>query len=120
MRDMTLDEMEASDIENLEYVMGKSKEHSFANPIVADMFCKESLTAILKRCGVRCSAQANPRFVDKQLEDNGVKVERRKYDGEDTWRSCLYVYKGNEIAGFVSLPSRTKLGFFKVRSTENP
>lgn len=120
MRDMTLEEMEQHDIENLTYLMKNGKENHFPNLFAARVFVRESLDGILKRCGVQCSSEAHPAFVDKQLGDNGVKVENRTYQGEDMWRSGLYVYKENEIVGFVSLPSRTKLGFFRVETTENP
>ena len=118
MRDMTLEEMGEHDIENLTYVMKETEEHSFANPVVAEAFVKESLTSILNKCGVAIDANSDADEADTLMSNANVKVEKRRYQDEDMWRSGLYVYKDNEIAGFVSLLKRTSLGFFKVRSTE--
>ena len=120
MTDMYLDEMEQHDIENLEYVLKKSKVNNFMNPIQAEVFVKDSLTSILNRCGCFIDRNTPPEEAERQLRETGVKVENRKYDGEDRWRSGIYVYKEDEIAGFISVLSMTQLGVYKVRSTENP
>ena len=62
------------------------------------------------------------------VKKHGIKVENRPYDEpEDKWREGLYIYKDNEIVGFISHPQKLGGGLihlfapqFVVRTNIDP
>jgi len=103
----TLGEIKSADIANLEHVLHKQcKEHLFPNGTAAMEFVGQCLFKQLRKLGVKVTANVDERFVDRMLVKNNVKVEPRKYaEDEDKWRDGIYVYKDNEIVGFISHPA---------------
>ena len=106
----TLGEIKADDIANLEYIIHKEcKERLFRNGTKAAEFVGQCLFARLRKLGVKVDERVDERFVDRMLRKCNIKVENRRYDEEeDKWREGIYVYKDNEIVGFISQPKPIK------------
>lgn len=111
-KDITLAEMKAHDIENLQHILKKAKTYTFDMEQQALGFIHECLFGTLRKLGVIVNAKTDPRFVDRQLRAHHVKVENRGAsfypDQKDAWRRGLYVYKTDEedmereIVAFIS------------------
>ena len=67
-------------------------------------------------------------YLDIWMRSNGVKIENRVYETtiddptirvmeEDWWRGGIYVYKNNEIVGFIGSPSWIN-GHFNILTTD--
>jgi len=118
MRDMTLEELGDHDIDNLQHVLSKSKKVYFTQR--EEFF--EFIPAAMKRCllkmGVTVTESTLPEEADKQLKEKNVRIERRPYAGDDAWRAGIYIYKDNEIAGFVSTSVvKNDFGAYEVLTT---
>ena len=102
----TLDEIRANDIDNIGHITKHElKEHLFSSKSKAGPFIGTCLFARLRKLGVKIDQHVDERFVDRMLKKHGIKVENRPYDEpEDKWREGLYIYKDNEIVGFISHP----------------
>lgn len=103
----TLGEIKADDIANLEDVIHKQcKEHLFPDGTTAAEFVGQCLFTRLRKLGVKVNGRVDERFVDRMLKKHNVKVENRRYEEEeDKWREGIYIYKDNEIVGFISQPT---------------
>jgi len=98
----TLDEVKADDISMLEDALRDRREHWFTKPDEAMRYIGDRLFKLLKRLGVKVKKDMDWRMVDAQLGTHHVKVENRDYEDDDEWRSGIYVYKNNELAGWIS------------------
>jgi len=108
-KDITIGEMKAYDIDNLEHVLKQAEEHRFSSHAEATGFVHACLFTTLEKLGVIVNERIDPALVDKMLNDHHVKVESRRYDEEeDKWREGIYIYKTDEddiereIVGFIS------------------
>lgn len=126
-KDDTLDDIKARDILNLETFLNKKGRihRKFDSSVMAHNFQGRQLCDILKHLGVDVPRGAIDKSydVDEALKKNNIKVESRVCadDPDDEWRSGMYVYKDNEIAGFVGFPTFNETIFmgFEVLATEN-
>ena len=98
----TLDEINADDISMLQDALRDRKEHWFTKPDEAMHFIGDRLFKLLARLGVKVKKDMDWRLVDAQLGAHDVRVENRDYEGDDEWRSGIYVYKDDELAGWIS------------------
>lgn len=98
----TLDEIKADDVSMLEDALAHSKVEWFTKPDQAMQYIGDRLFKLLGRLGVKVKKGMNWRMVDAQLGAHKVRVENRDYEDEDEWRSGIYVYKGDELAGWIS------------------
>ena len=112
----TLDEVRADDIDQLEQAHKKAECHEFFERRPAYSFQGTCVQVALKNLGVTISRNINPKFVDKQMKNQGVTVEKRRYhDEDDVWRTGLYIYKKDgELAFFVSNVKEHKPGPFAI------
>jgi hypothetical protein len=102
----TLDDIKKRDILNLETVLEKKgrQQRSFDSADKANQFTGTRLQQILSRLGVPLESR-DPELIDLRMQTGNIKVEPRVYnEPEDEWRSGIYVYKDNEIAGFIGFP----------------
>jgi|GEM_PF-3508713 len=117
---MYLEDLRAYDIDNLGLVMKASKAHMFDDIRKANHYQGDALRRALMKLGVHAldhlqttakkqGGKVSPdqnawfeRLLQKQLLNKQVKVEPRKYRGNDAWRSGIYIYKGGEIAYWIS------------------
>ena len=125
-KDDTLEDIRQRDIFNLETFLKKKGRitKTFDSGGVANSFMGERLDSIMEKLGVSISrAIIDDEYdLDGETEQRGIKVENRIYEeGEDEWRSGLYVYQGKEIAGFVGYPifDPEKFMGYKILCTEN-
>uniref|UniRef100_A0A6M3XRU1 Uncharacterized protein n=1 Tax=viral metagenome TaxID=1070528 RepID=A0A6M3XRU1_9ZZZZ len=127
---MFLEDIRSRDVDNLTLVLNASQWHQFPTVEGAAHFMGESLNRALLKLG--CNAldllrqkmdgefdpkvamfPGNPyveRVLQKQMLMRKVKCEHRPpgmYSPEDQWKSGMYIYKGNEIAYFISNPVKT-------------
>lgn len=108
-KDDTLDDVRDRDIFNLETFLRKKGRQTklFDSRDAARKFMGIRLNDIMNKLGIDVARGAidESYSIDKRMELARVQVENRVYDEEDDkWRSGLYVYKSNEIAGFVGYP----------------
>jgi hypothetical protein len=125
-KDDTLDDIAKRDIENLEVFlkqMGRM-ETSFDSAHKAHAFQGVQLCAILKKLGIDVPRAAIDKAydIDDRMKQANIKVESRVYadNKDDEWRSGMYVYKDNEIAGFVGFPTFNETIFmgYKILHTD--
>lgn len=108
-KDDTLEDIKKRDILNLETILkknGRVKRH-FSDMISANEFQGIRLNAILEKIGVSLdrAAKDSNYNIEGEIKRLGVRVENRVYQNQDDeWRSGLYIYKDDEIAGFVGHP----------------
>lgn len=115
----TIDEVKADDIDQLEQVFKVSQRFEFFNKKQAYKFQGVCVQAALKNLGVEISRNINPKFVDKQLSDKGVKCEQRRYHGEDdVWRTGLYIYMKDELAFFISNVKKNNPSPFSINRVQ--
>ena len=115
----TIDEVKADDIDQLEQVVKVAQRFEFLDRKQAYKFQGICVQVALKNLGVEITKNVNPKFVDKQLADRGVKIEQRRYHGEDdVWRTGLYVYKGDELAFYVSNVKKNNPNPFSINRTQ--
>ena len=118
---LTLDEIRKRDIDNQALVWKACKPVKFQSPEQCKFWVGETLRKILAKLGVALvlTVTGNPKAdkmqhemaakrVDRQMKQRGVKVESRKYKGDQFTRSGIYVYYENEIAYFISHPMYSK------------
>jgi hypothetical protein len=99
----TLDDIKARDIYNLEmFLEGKGRQQrSFDTLEEANKFIGLRLAQMLLNLGVPLESR-DQGLIDERLKSGNVKVEPRIYNTpDDEWRSGIYIYKDNEIAGFI-------------------
>ena len=112
---MYLEDIRKRDIDNLQLVQKDLKEHWFDKEDVAMHFMGHIVNRILMKFGVdqlsmmkkfpgRTQVKLLTKLIDKEMKKADVKVERRRYSGEDFYRSGIYFYHHNEIAYWVSEP----------------
>lgn len=117
-KDDTLDDIKHRDILNLEVFLNKKTRiyKKFDSLAAAHAFQGQQLCDILKKLGIEVARAAIDMSydIDKKMEEKNIKVESRIYNepqpdrldsDPDEWRSGMYVYKDNEIAGFVGFPT---------------
>jgi hypothetical protein len=111
-KDDTLDDIKHRDIFNLETFLKKKGRtyKTWEDQDKALEFMGARVSQILATIGlsIERSRVDDTYDIDKVMKERGVKVESRIYDEkidpEDEWRSGVYIYKDNEIAGFVGYP----------------
>lgn len=99
----TLDDLKQRDILNLETVLKKKgrQQKTFETLKEANLFIGIRLKDILSKLGVPLESRDDV-LVALKMEINNVTVEPRIYNTpDDEWRSGIYIYKDNEIAGFI-------------------
>ena len=117
-KDDTLDDIKHRDILNLEVFLNKKTRiyKKFDSLASAHAWQGQRLVDILKTMGIDVPRAAVDKSYDieKIMDDSNIKVESRVYNepqadkldsDPDEWRSGMYVYKDNEIAGFVGFPT---------------
>ncbi|MCK4786887.1 MAG: hypothetical protein KAV87_24230 [Desulfobacteraceae bacterium] len=122
----TLDEVKADDIDQLEQVVKSAQLFEFwgRDPKRARekayKFQGACVQVALKNLGVEISRNINPKFVDKQLADKGIKCEMRRYHEEnDVWRTGLFIYKKDgELAFYVSNVKRNNPSPFSINRVQ--
>ena len=109
--DDTLDDIKYRDIFNLEVFLNKKGRHyrTFGSSAEAQDFQGRRIETILAFMGVNFQrGLREPEYFDRIFEEKNMKIENRIYQEpdqiEDEWRSGVYIYKNNEIAGFVGYP----------------
>jgi hypothetical protein len=106
--DDTLDDIKARDVFNLEVFLNKKgwAYKKFQLSSEASEFQGRRVEMILAFMGVNFQrGLKEPDYFDNIFKEKNMKVENRVYDEpEDEWRSGVYIYKSNEIAGFVGYP----------------
>jgi len=118
---MYLEDIKARDIDNLKLVHQKLKEKWFDHEKVAMFFMGALTNACLSKLGIdqlsmmkkypnRHQRAFLEKLIDKEMKKADVKVERRRYPGENFWKSGIYFYHHNEIAYWISEPLRIKGG----------
>ena len=118
-RDRTIGELAEHDKENFIYVRQQIRPCVFFNMQKALNFRALCIHALLKTCGINISKGMDHRFIQVQLDAQKVKLEDRKYPiGDPVYESGTYVYKADEIVGFVS-PVVKSMGLqsYMVRTT---
>jgi len=98
----TLDEVKADDIGMLEDALKGKKETWFNTPDEAMRYIGDRLFKLLARLGIKVKKDMDWRMVDAQLGAHHIRVENRDYEGDDEWRSGIYVYKNDELTGWIS------------------
>lgn len=108
---LTLAEMGENDRDMAESALKESKQYKFGQSLAkATRFMAACVDASLHYCGVHVpliagSTEIRARSLDKQMNVQGVKVERRKHHkGSDAWRNGLYIYKDDVVVAFISEP----------------
>jgi len=122
MKDMQpeyVDELKDYDIDMLEHSLGKNaKDYKAIDLQGALVIMRNLLGSTLKKVGVQISKDSTSEDVDAKMKRNNVKVEHRMdYRFDDTWRNGLYVYKGMDLAGFISEPLRKQPSVFEIDRT---
>lgn len=106
--DDTLDDIKERDIFNLEVFLNKKGRgyRTFEKSIDANEFQGRRVEMIFAFLGVNFQrGLKEPDYFDNIFKEKNMKVENRIYEeAEDEWRSGVYIYKNNEIAGFVGYP----------------
>jgi hypothetical protein len=106
--DDTLDDIKHRDVLNLEVFLNKKgREYKkFQLSSEASEFQGRRVEMIMAYLGVNFQrGLREPDYFDSIFKQKNIKVENRMYEEpEDEWRSGIYVYKNNEIAGFVGYP----------------
>ena len=100
--DRTLDQIKADDISMLEDALKGKKEHWFRTPDESIRYIGDRLFKLLGRLGVKVKRDMDWRMVDAQLGAHKVRVENRDYEDDDEWRSGIYAYKDDQLAGWIS------------------
>lgn len=106
----TLDDIKHRDIFNLETFLKKKRRivRTFERRDAALFFQGIRFSQILEKLGISVArAQRDVTYqIDEIMKAKNVKVEHRPYpeESEDEWRSGIYIYKDNEIAGFIGSP----------------
>lgn len=126
-KDDTLDDIKARDILNLETFLNKKgrENKKFDSNGSAHAWQGARLVNILRKLGIDVPRAAVDKSydIDKKMAQANIKVESRTYadNKDDEWRSGMYVYKDNEIAGFVGFPTFNELIFmgFDVLCTKD-
>jgi hypothetical protein len=107
-KDDTLDDIKYRDILNLEVFLHKKGRvyKKFQMAAEAAEFQGRRIETILAYLGVNFQrGLREPSYFDNIFKEKNIKIENRLYDEpEDEWRSGIYIYKNNEIAGFVGYP----------------
>jgi hypothetical protein len=106
--DDTLDDIKHRDIYNLEVFLNKKGRVYRTYPLAAKAaeFQGRRVEMILAFLGINFQrGLREPDYFDSMFKLRNIKIENRVYDEpEDEWRSGIYIYKNNEIAGFVGYP----------------
>ena len=113
-----VDELKPYDIDMLEHNLDKNaKDHIVKTIYDIGRITHELIFGTLKKIGVPVSEFSSGESIDALLKKHGVKVECRRYSGDDEWRSGTYIYKGMDLVGFVSIPLFKKPSMFEINRT---
>lgn len=122
-----LQDLKDRDIDNLEHLLKSKKTHIFKDNKDAFVEIGNMVRLAVLKCGVDLAGimgstpdpSAAGEMAQEAMEQNGVRIESRKYDAEeDKWRSGIYVYKNNEIASFISGIRKGSFGYI-IETTED-
>ena len=104
-KDYTLGDLSDHDKDMWEHAVNNHKVMAFEKESQAWGYAGRMFEKILGKCGIQIRGRGG-RNVDKQLRKERVIVESRKYNSEDPdgYKTGKYIYKNNELAGFVSDP----------------
>lgn len=101
----TLGEIADDDKGMFDDVIKNAKKYNFGQDVAkAKAFIGACLDKSLKRCGLTASPHMKPKMVDMLMKRCKIKIESRsKYkDPKDAWKNGIYVYKGDQLAAFIS------------------
>ena len=102
----TLEDIKNRDIYNLEVWLLKKgrKTKKFYDLEEANQFVGVRLQQMLTSLGVPLESR-DADLIELRMQTGNIKVENRVYtESADEWRSGIYIYKNNEIAGFIGYP----------------
>lgn len=125
--DQTLGDLKHDDVDNLEYVLKHQKVMHFKDSKLAFAASGELVRLCVLKCGVDLqklmalseSLDDVGELVEEALANNGIRIETRPYTNPiDEWRSGVYIYKNNEIAGWVGGIKKGELGGYSINTTE--
>jgi hypothetical protein len=110
-----VDELKRYDMDMLEHNLDRNaKDYTASDPKEAFNIVRHLLDKTLKRTGVDISKDSSEEAVDALLEKTNVRVEHRSnYQEDDAWRNGIYIYKGMDLAGFISEPLIKRPGVFE-------
>ena len=121
----TLDDIKHRDVFNLETVLSKKgrKYETFELREAALRFTGKELALRMAYLGISLERASKDKTydIDAEMERRKIKVENRVYEeAADEWRSGMYIYSANEIAGFVGHPIYEEDDFkgYRVLCTE--
>lgn len=108
---ITLADMHVRDVDNLQHVLKqRSKLYYFFTMKDVGGFMNKVLYGTLEKFGIDVvKLNMNEHNIDQALQQNNVKVENRPYEGDDRWRSGLYIYKDGEIVEFIGHPKKSEI-----------
>jgi len=115
IKNMTLDEIAANDLEMVKEAIKSAKKYSFGKDMKkAVNFVRHCLGRTFVNLGMphpapppnANSPEAKIRHaakLDKAMREKQVRIEHRnKYRGNDAWRCGIYVYQRDELVCFIS------------------
>lgn len=115
LKNLTLDEIAANDLEMVKEAIKGSKKYNFGPDMKkAVNFIRDSLGRTLVSLGMthpqpppNCTSfEAKHRHaakIDKEMREKQIKIEtRRNYTGNDAWRCGIYIYQHDELVAFIS------------------
>lgn len=113
--DLTLDEIQANDLEMTKEAIKHAQKYSFGpDAKKAVLFVRTCVDATLKRLGLtspqpppNCNSPAararHAAKIDAEMAEKQVRIENRNsYRGSDIWRCGLYIYQRDELVAFIS------------------
>ena len=105
--DYTVGDLAEHDKDMYLHAVRNHKIRAFHNQKQAWSYVGSAFERILRKVGVTIRGKGG-RNIDKQLKRERVIVEDRKYKSDDPvgYKTGKYIYKNNELAGFVSHPYR--------------
>ena len=114
-KNMTLEEIQANDLEMTRDAIKNAKKYSFGHDMKkAVNFVRMCLGKTLVSLGIPHpqpppnvnSYEAKVRHaakLDKEMREKQIRIENRnKYKGNDAWRNGVYVYQRDELVCFIS------------------
>ena len=102
LKDDTLDDLKAKDIDNLESVMKGRVRRLFDSKLEVTRFTSAMVFGTLEKIGMYMNPSITGETAEKLMSELGIKIEPRgNYQGDDAWRAGTYIYKNNEIVTFI-------------------
>ena len=100
---MTLDEIASYDLEMTKDAIKNANKISFHDNRSAQLFVMACIKATLRSLGLPDFEKTPVEDLDRLQAERNIKIEHRKrYRGEDEWRSGIYIYKDDVLVSFIS------------------